>query len=200
MDAACVKLRWSDGGQPREVADLEDVSSLPTALKDKQVQELKDVSFIVELPSYGEVAGSYEQRQQALEKRVEKLEKLEGRVGFLEANSDAYLKIVRRFLVAAVREKLVQRAGLDAAHAAARWNDCLNSIVADKHLWSTCGLSLRALSLTERGRGTETDAGNIAAHEIPQATVQAAIDDLPRDDKGPWGELFNLVYSSTARS
>lgn len=62
---------------------------------------------------------------------------------------------------------------------------------------SACSLSKNAVLLTRCGPGTETDAGNMAAHQISQATVHAAIEAVCPAERGLWKQLFDFVYRAS---
>lgn len=200
--AARVGIRCSDDGSTfKEFADI--LKLLPP-IADLTVQELleKHGSFIVKLPDLGDVAESYQDKVDSLGVQVKALRNEQARqaerLEFLERHSEEYLKIARRSLLADTREKLMHHAQANAADAARRWNYYVACFSLDQNLLAACGLSVDAVFLTQRRPGSETEAGNIAAHEIPQAAVRAAIDELSPDVKRLWEELFRFVYGPTA--
>ncbi|PNW84213.1 hypothetical protein CHLRE_04g225500v5 [Chlamydomonas reinhardtii] len=122
---------------------------------------------------------------------------LRGRVDMLASQSAAHGLVLLRYVADLVHQKLEQRfdSGEDSRPPDMQYSVWLAALQArHPQYFEQHHLDAPAIQLLHKGRGTLFHAGNLAAHQPPQAHADAALADAVREQLA-WNTLWAFVNS-----
>lgn len=190
-DTMAVGARWSSNGSEHSAASFKD---LPEESAGNFVNQLSG-RYVVTVPSVLEALSTSRKESQDRLATVEKhVVTLLAEVDILKKESKEFRKIARRHLLDKGRQRLAADAGLQTT---GDWGVSFTALAAKGVEWfQERNLSMDALVLTWKGKGSEQSEGDKAAHRVRKALVRAAVEDVEDvegDMGGAWMELYRYV-------